>query len=136
MARSLGACLIAVTVTTGLAACTDSTTDSSSTPEPTGSTDSSPVQPVDLTLGVFGDPPEIAAYTQMAKDFDPVNGRANVSVQSWRDHDGLRRAIGDGEPLPDVFMISRRDLRWYTENQLTRPVDTLLDERGVDFGDV
>ena len=32
--------------------------------------------------------------------------------------------------------MSRRDLRWYPENQLTRPVDSLLDERGVDFGDV
>ena len=38
--------------------------------------------------------------------------------------------------MPDVFLVSRRDLRWFTENGLTRPVDTLLDERGVDFGDV
>ena len=37
--------------------------------------------------------------------------------------------------MPDVFLVSRRDLRWFTENGLTRPVDTLLDERGVDFGD-
>ena len=38
--------------------------------------------------------------------------------------------------MPDVFLVSRRDLRWFTESELTRPVDTLLDERGVDFGDV
>jgi multiple sugar transport system substrate-binding protein len=35
-----------------------------------------------------------------------------------------------------VFLVSRRDMRWYLDNQLTRPVDSLLDERGVDFGDV
>ena len=38
--------------------------------------------------------------------------------------------------MPDVFLVSRRDLRWFVENGLTAPVDTLLDERGVDFGDV
>ena len=32
-------------------------------------------------------------------------------------------------------MVSRRDLHWFIESGLTRPVDTLLDERGVDFGD-
>jgi multiple sugar transport system substrate-binding protein len=31
--------------------------------------------------------------------------------------------------------VSRRDLQWFVENDLTRPVDGLLDERGVDFGD-
>jgi multiple sugar transport system substrate-binding protein len=134
-ARALGACLLTITLTVGLAACTDSTKDSSSTPEPTP-TSGSPTEPVDLTFGVYGEPPEIAAYTAMAKNFESVNERANVTVRSWRDHDGLRNAIEDGEPLPDVFMISRRDLQWYLENQLTRPVDSLLDERGVDFGDV
>jgi multiple sugar transport system substrate-binding protein len=134
VARALGGCLIAVTVTTVLAACTDSTT--SSTPEPTTSTSDTPTTPVDLSFGVYGAPPEVAAYTKMAKHFDSVNDSANVTVRSWRTHDGLRRAIENGESLPDVFLISRRDLAWYTENQLTRPVDTLLDERGVDFGDV
>jgi multiple sugar transport system substrate-binding protein len=72
----------------------------------------------------------------MANHFDSVDESAEVEVKSWDSHDGLRKAIADGEPLPDAFLVSRRDLRWYTENQLTRPVDSLLDERGVDFGDV
>ena len=72
----------------------------------------------------------------MANRFDSVNESAEVEVKSWDSHDGLRQAITEGEPLPDAFLVSRRDLRWYTENQLTRPVDGLLDERGVDFGDV
>ena len=72
----------------------------------------------------------------MANHFDTVNDRADVTVTAWQNHDGLRRAIEQGKPLPDVFLVSRRDLRWFVESGLTRPVDTLLDERGVDFGDV
>ena len=86
-------------------------------------------------FGVFGSNDEIAVYTTMAEHFNTVNDRADVTVTAWLHHDGLRRSIEQGKPLPDVFLVSRRDLRWFTENGLTRPVDTLLDERGVDFGD-
>ena len=72
----------------------------------------------------------------MANNFDTVNDRADVTVKAWLRHDGLRRSIELGKPVPDVFLVSRRDLRWFVENGLTAPVDTLLDERGVDFGDV
>ena len=37
--------------------------------------------------------------------------------------------------MPNVLLVSRRDLRWFVKNGLTAPVDTLLAERGVDFGD-
>jgi multiple sugar transport system substrate-binding protein len=32
-------------------------------------------------------------------------------------------------------MVSRDDMAWLQEEELTQPVDALLDERGVDFGD-
>ena len=86
-------------------------------------------------FGAFGSNDEIAVYTTMAEHFTTVNDRADVTVTAWLHHDGLRRSIEQGKPVPDVFLVSRRDLRWFTENGLTRPVDTLLDERGVDFGD-
>jgi multiple sugar transport system substrate-binding protein len=89
-----------------------------------------------MTFGVYGTPDEIAAYSTMAKHFDSVNERADVTVEHWKDHDGLRESLEDGDPLPDVFLVSRRDLLWYLDNQLTTPVDSLLDERAVDFGDV
>jgi multiple sugar transport system substrate-binding protein len=91
---------------------------------------------VKLTFGVYGSPDEVAAYTDMARHFDSTNERAEVAVEHWKGHDGLRTAVERGDPLPDVFLVSRRDMRWYLDNQLTRPVDSLLDERGVDFGDV
>ena len=136
VARALGGCLVVLTLTSVLTACTGDDSGSGSTPQPSTEPTDTPSQPVDLTFGVYGTTEEIAAYTRMANHFDSVNDRAEVTVQHWRTHDGLRRAIDKGKPLPDVFLLPRRDLRWYTENQLTRPVDTLLDERGVDFGDV
>jgi multiple sugar transport system substrate-binding protein len=135
-ARALGACLLVATLAPGLAACTDEPNSSTPSPDPTSEPTASPTEKVDLTFGVFGTNDEIAVYTTMAKHFDTVNDRAEVTVSAWQQHDGLRRAIEQGKPVPDVFLVSRRDLRWYTESGLTRPVDTLLDERGVDFGDV
>jgi multiple sugar transport system substrate-binding protein len=38
-------------------------------------------------------------------------------------------------PVPDVFLASRRYLPWLMQHQTIQPVDQLLDERGVDFGD-
>ncbi|MEO6511230.1 MAG: extracellular solute-binding protein, partial [Nocardioides sp.] len=136
--RTLGAGLTVVALTAALTACTGDSDSSTSPPTPSSSTPaSSPSEPVTMTFGVYGTPDEVAAYTTMAKHFDSVNDRANVTVEHWRDHDGLREALETkGDPLPDVFLVSRRDLRWYLDNQLTRPVDSLLDERGVDFGDV
>jgi multiple sugar transport system substrate-binding protein len=135
--RVLGGCLVVATVVTVLSACTDRDDSSSPPAEPTSEpTSASPTETVDLSFGTFGSNDEIAAYTQMAKNFRTVNERAHVTVSAWQHHDGLRRSVEQGKPLPDVFLVSRRDLRWFTENGLTLPVDTLLDERGVDFGDV
>ena len=133
VARALGCCLVLVGA---LAGCTDDNSSSSPTPETSSPATDTPGPPVDLTFGVYGSTEEIAAYTRMANHFDSVDDSAEVEVKSWDSHDGLRKAIADGEPLPDAFLVSRSDLRWYLENELTRPVDSLLDERGVDFGDV
>jgi multiple sugar transport system substrate-binding protein len=135
-ARALGACLLVSTIATGLAACTDEGGSSTPSPGPTSEPTTSPTEKVDLQFGAYGSNDEIAVYITMAKHFNTVDDRADVTVTAWQHHDGLRRALEQGRPMPDVFLVSRRDLRWFTERGLTRPVDTLLDERGVDFGDV
>jgi multiple sugar transport system substrate-binding protein len=43
--------------------------------------------------------------------------------------------VPGGAAGPDIFMSSRSDLSWLLENGYTQPVDELLDERGVEFGD-
>jgi len=129
LVRVLGCALLLV----ALAACTEDVSEPAPTPE-TSAPQTEATGPVSLTFGVFGTTDEIAAYTAMSQHFESVD-EADVHIKSWPTHDGLRQAIEDGDPLPDVFLVSRRDLGWYTQNELTRPVDTLLDERGVDFGD-
>jgi len=136
VSRALGAVLVVATAFSALAACTDQDSSSSPPPGPTSEPTTSPAATVDLSFGAFGSNDEIAAYTIMAKHFESVNDNAEVTVSAWQNHDGLRRAIEQGKPVPDVFLVSRRDLEWFTTSGLTRPVDTLLDERGVDFGDV
>ena len=134
--RALGGIVVVATLVSVLSACTGDDGSSTPTPEPSSEPTTSPTERVDLTFGVFGSNEEIRAYTAMANNFDTVNDRADVTVKAWLRHDGLRRSIELGKPVPDVFLVSRRDLRWFVENGLTAPVDTLLDERGVDFGDV
>ena len=56
-------------------------------------------------------------------------------MKTWPTEDDLVDALKAGEEVPDVFMVSRDDLAWLLEEGLTQPVDPLLDERGVDFGD-
>ena len=127
--------LLAASLVSGLAACSDEPSSSTPATQPTSEPPTTAEEPVDLAFGVFGRNDEIAAYTTMAKQFEAVDDRAEVTVLAWQRHDGLRRWLEQGKDLPDVFLVSRRDLRWYVESGLTRPVDTLLDERGVDFGD-
>jgi multiple sugar transport system substrate-binding protein len=44
-------------------------------------------------------------------------------------------SLKQGGQVPDVFMVSRDDLPWLRANHINQPVDALLDERGIDFGD-
>ncbi|MCO9872324.1 extracellular solute-binding protein, partial [Salmonella enterica subsp. enterica serovar Reading] len=59
----------------------------------------------------------------------------HVEMKSWPTQAAMRADIESGAPVPDVFMSARSDLAWLQENELTQPVDELLDERGVEFGD-
>lgn len=127
--------LLAAGIVSGLVACSGEQSSTPPEPSPSSGTPTSEAPPVQLSFGVFGGNDEIVAYAAMAENFETVNDRANVTVNGWKTHIGLREAVEDGKTLPDVFMVARRDLQWFVENGLTRPVDTLLDERGVDFGD-
>ncbi|HEX5860974.1 MAG TPA: extracellular solute-binding protein, partial [Nocardioides sp.] len=91
--------------------------------------------PVRLTLGVQGAPDELAAYEAVAANFDSLYDPATVQVRNYDNSAQMLRSVEDGEDLPDVFLVSRDDLATLQDQQLTQPVDVLLDERGVDFGD-
>ena len=90
-----------------------------------------------LTFGVFGpagrrSTPSGASSTPTT----PTPTTATVKVRAWPSHDDLLAAAPGRREVPDVFLVSReRPRRGCGTQELTQPVDDLLDERGVDFGD-
>jgi multiple sugar transport system substrate-binding protein len=115
----------------GLAGCTEKTD-----PEPTKSTPTTtrPVQVADLTFGVFGSTEETVGFQAMVRRFNAVSDTSTVRIRRWQDSEQAVRDIDRGH-VPDVFLVSRQDLAALVEDKKVRPVDQLLDARGVDFGD-
>ncbi len=123
----------------GLAGC-DGGTGAQPGPILHSSSASSPKpQPTSLTFGVYGPKDEQAAFQRVVDDFNGTSQDSHVQMRSYPSHDAmvseLRDASASGKGLPDVFLVSRGDLAWLQQQHLTQPVDELLDERGVDFGD-
>ena len=138
--RAVSGLAAAVFLTGGalLAACDSSSSGATSSSPPTSPPTSSapPHLPREtLTFGVVGTPDEVAAYRQMASLFAPLNRRVTVEVKSWPDEARMMDDLRAGVPAPDVFIASRRDLLWLNQQQVIQPIDQLLDDRGVDFGD-
>ena len=88
-----------------------------------------------LTFGVVGSADEVASYRQMASLFAPLNRQVTVEVKAWPDEAAMMADLRAGAKPPDVFIASRRDLVYLDQHQLIQPIDQLLDDRGVDFGD-
>ncbi|HQR28125.1 MAG TPA: extracellular solute-binding protein [Nocardioides sp.] len=122
---------VGVLVAAALAGCTGS---GSATPSASPSPTAAP-SPVSLTFGVFGPDAELVAYSDLARAYTAGHDNVNVTVVPWADRDAQAKAFRSGEPVPDVFMLSQRDLAWALDNGVTQPVDELLDARGVSFGD-
>ncbi len=135
--------LLGVVVAVGLALAAVGCTDGGSTTEPKPSTGPAQPEVSRLTFGVFGPPAEIAAYRATVDAWnaaaesaaDDEVARPEVKLRSWPDQAAMRADIDAGAPVPDVFLTSRSDLNWLLENRHNQPVDELLDERGVEFGD-
>jgi multiple sugar transport system substrate-binding protein len=137
------ATVLALTAAAAVLAGCDSTSSSSSSARPPPSSSAptsattlpSQLPPQNLTFGVVGGPDEVAAYEQMATLFAPLNRQVTVKVESWPSAGAMVEGFEAGAKVPDVFLVSRRYLPWMLQNQAIQPIDQLLDERGVDFGD-
>jgi multiple sugar transport system substrate-binding protein len=128
--RRAPAGLVAVALVAAMGAACDA--EETPPPEPTGTPTAAPTP---LTFGAFGAKDELTALQSVTDEFNGLYEPADVTVKTWSTEDGLIDAIKSGERVPDVFMVNRDDLRWLLDEGLTQPVDDLLDERGVDFGD-
>lgn len=113
------------------AGCTDDSPEPA--PEPTKS---ATAEPTVLTFGVYGPQRSLSAFRSVVEEWNVESEDTQVKIRAWRDRARMRAAIQSGSsPVPDVFLAPRTDLRWLLDEGYTQPVDELLDERGLDFGD-
>ncbi len=107
-----------------------------SAPKPTPSPDTGVKST--LTLAVYGARPVLDAYAEIAARFSVTHPETKVKLQPYPTHDaalaGLRTAQAAGNP-PDLFLMDHDDLSEFTAGKALQPVDALLAERQVDFGD-
>jgi multiple sugar transport system substrate-binding protein len=89
-----------------------------------------------LTFGVFGPQDEVEAYESLVAVYNSLYDDAEMSVESYSSRETFLGTLRETGEVPDVFLASGRDLAWLAEQQVIQPVDRLLIERGVDFGDL
>jgi multiple sugar transport system substrate-binding protein len=121
--------MTAVVVTLAGAGCTGGSEDP--TPTPTSTAPPSG----DLTFGVYGPDAQLASFRATADIWNAGDHDGEVTMKTWPDHAAMRAALEGGAAVPDVFLVSRGDLTWLQDQGYTQPVDELLDERGINFGD-
>jgi multiple sugar transport system substrate-binding protein len=127
-------------VAAALAGCT-STVPSPSPEESAGSPVSShpsPTGPVSLDLAVYGDEVLQAAYRELAQAYTERHPSVTVEVQAFASADEAAASVREGigaDAGPDVFVSSNAQVPQLVAEQAVRPLDQLLAERGVRFGD-
>lgn len=129
---------------------------SPSASEPSTAGPTEPTEPVTLQFLVYGDPATVAAYRDLAAAFTRQRPEVTVRVRAAADPAAaLERVRQAGEPsgdssgdpssepsgdpasgpAPDVFVMHHEYLPVLVEEGLVQPVDGLLEERQLDFGD-
>jgi len=97
-----------------------------------------PSGPTLLSFAVYGPPQVITAYAKIAANFTAEHPDIVVNVKPYDSADAARaalaKAIAKGTP-PDAFLAPLTDLPTLVNEHAVKPVDTLLGERQVDFGD-
>ncbi|MGH3346768.1 MAG: extracellular solute-binding protein [Nocardioides sp.] len=89
-----------------------------------------------LTFAIYGPEEERAAYQSLVAVYNSLYADAEVELESYGSREALMGTIRESGEVPDVFLSSGRDLAWLAQQQLLEPVDSLLLERGLDFGDL
>jgi len=87
---------------------------------------------------VYGEPQEIAAYRAVARAFTRKEPNVTVDVDALPGADAAARTL-DREfatrQAPDLFLTDAARLPALVADRRVRPVDQLLEARGVEFGD-
>lgn len=130
--------LAAMGLTATLAACgggADHPGAGASHPPSASPSTPAPTKHVSLTLGVYGSPGEVKAFSRVAAEYRAVDADVSVTVKSWPNETAMATALAHGAPAPDVFLTPRSQVRELTDLDVIQPVDTFLEARNVDLGD-
>ncbi len=134
LAAMAAAALCAVT-----AGCTTGKPGSDQTPSPSTQSSTPPVSgPATLRFAVYGDRAVVAAYTDLAEAFTRKNPRVKIKVEQAPDAASATNELAEEfatSNAPDVFLTAQEQLPGLLAEGRVQPVDVLLEERGVDFGD-
>jgi multiple sugar transport system substrate-binding protein len=105
---------------------------------PTPQAETTPATPTDRTLefGVFGSEEELDGYASLVDVYNSLYDGAEMVMTGYGTREELMGEIRETGEVPDVFLTDQRDLAWLHQKQLLQPVDSMLIERGVDFGDL
>jgi multiple sugar transport system substrate-binding protein len=104
--------------------------ESANPPSPT----TSAAQHAEISFLAYGAKPEVAAYREMVASYMKDNPGIVVKLSEVATPDEVLAQLRKG-PVPDVFLISRRDLATVVDAGLNQHIDELLDSRGIDFSD-
>ncbi len=137
--RLVGA-VAAATLGVSLAGCTG---EPAAGPDPTPSaTEPSaselPPEPVTLELAVYGAPLHTAVYEQIVAAFAEERPEVEVELATYPDAataaEEVESSLANGSG-PDVFMLDPAHLPSFVQDDRLEPLDTLLEDRGLQFGD-
>ncbi len=140
-ARTLVGGLVAVLLGTTVVGCTSDAEPGADPSPSTGSptvTPTTPPAPVEIEISVYGDPVRLRAYRKVARAFDEASPDVVVTLQEHVDAEEAAVAALDALVLgagPDVFLTDHRYLAELVDTDGLEPVDALLEERGLQFGD-
>lgn len=103
-------------------------------PRPTATVTVTP-KPLALTVGLFGNHHEIAAYQQAVDNYAAAQQHVTLTLKTWPSAAAMMSDLASGTPAPDVFLAGRDDLGVLQKDNLIQPVEDLLAARNVDLGD-
>jgi multiple sugar transport system substrate-binding protein len=120
-----------------LAGCTGEG-DPGGDPSPSETSAPTTASPQPLRVAVFGDKVRLRAYREIVEAYRVEHPDSEVEVKAYRASDAaLEEVLTSLEQGwdPDVFLADQRQLPQLIATGGLEPVDTMLEDRGVDFGD-
>lgn len=138
VARSAATAAMALTALAALAGCTSGDgSGGDPAPSPEQSSSTSP-EPVALSFAVYGDDATVQAYRDLVDAYTLDHPEVRIAVRASPDAERAAarvHASTQAGTAPDVFLLDARYLAGLVGTDALQPVDELMAERDLQFGD-